>query len=53
MKRSRFSEEQITAILEEHEVGIPVAELCRRRGSAAWRCPRPNGCGRWKMRTPS
>ncbi|MBV1707206.1 MAG: transposase, partial [Hyphomicrobiales bacterium] len=28
MKRKRFSEEQIIAILKEHEAGIPVAELC-------------------------
>lgn len=32
MKRSRFSEEQIIGILKEHDVGIPVAELCRRHG---------------------
>jgi putative transposase len=32
MKRKRFSEEQIIAILKEHESGIPVAELCRKHG---------------------
>jgi putative transposase len=32
MKRSRFSEEQITGILKEHEAGVPVAELCRKHG---------------------
>jgi putative transposase len=32
MKRNRFSEEQIIAILKEHEAGIAVAELCRRHG---------------------
>lgn len=32
MKRIRFSEEQIIAILKEHEAGIPVAELCRKHG---------------------
>ena len=32
MKRSRFSEEQIIAILKEHEAGLPVAELCRKHG---------------------
>ena len=32
MKRTRFSEEQIIAILKEHEAGIPVAELCRKHG---------------------
>jgi putative transposase len=32
MKRSRFSEEQIVAILKEHEAGLPVADLCRKHG---------------------
>lgn len=32
MKRSRFSEEQIIAILKEHESGVPVSELCRKHG---------------------
>lgn len=32
MKRSRFTEEQIIAILKEHEAGVPVAELCRKHG---------------------
>lgn len=31
-KRSRFSEEQIIAILREQEVGTPKAEGCRRHG---------------------
>jgi len=31
MKRSRFSEEQIIAILE-HEAGMPTADVCRRHG---------------------
>ena len=30
MKRSRFSEEQILAILKEHEAGMPTADVCRR-----------------------
>jgi putative transposase len=30
MKRSRFTEEQIIAILREQETGVPVAELCRK-----------------------
>ena len=32
MKRKRFSEEQIIAILKEHEAGVPVSELCRKHG---------------------
>lgn len=32
MKRSRFSEEQIIAILKEQEAGMATAELCRRHG---------------------
>jgi putative transposase len=32
MKKSRSSEEQIIAVLKEHQAGIPVAELCRRHG---------------------
>ena len=30
MKWSRFSEEQIIAILREQEVGAPTAEVCRK-----------------------
>jgi putative transposase len=32
MKRSRFSEEQIIAILKEQEAGAKTAEVCRRHG---------------------
>ncbi len=32
MKRSRFTEEQIIAILKEQEGGMPTAEVCRRHG---------------------
>jgi len=32
MKRARFSEEQIIAVLKEAEAGAKVTELCRRHG---------------------
>ena len=32
MKRKRHAEEQIIAILKEHEVGVKTAELCRKHG---------------------
>lgn len=32
MKRTRFSEEQIIAILKEQESGVPTADVCRRHG---------------------
>jgi len=32
MKRSRFSEEQIIAILKGQEAGMATAEVCRRHG---------------------
>lgn len=29
MKRSRFTDEQITSLLKEHEAGMPISEFCR------------------------
>ena len=35
MKRSRFKEEQIIAILREQEAGRPTADVCRKHGISA------------------
>lgn len=32
MRRSRFSEEQVIAILREQESGVSTADVCRRHG---------------------
>ena len=32
MKRSRFSEEQISGILKEHQAGMTAVDLCRKHG---------------------
>ena len=32
MKRRRRTEEQIIAILKEHQVGMKTADLCRKHG---------------------
>jgi putative transposase len=35
MKRKRFSEEQIIAILREHEAGVSTKEPCRKHGMSS------------------
>jgi hypothetical protein len=32
MKRKRHTEEQIIAILKEHEAGVKTADMCRKHG---------------------
>jgi putative transposase len=44
MKRKRYSEEQIIAILKEHETGASVPDLSRRYGIAE------NTLYRWKSK---
>ncbi len=35
MRKSKFTESQIVAILKEGEAGVPVAEVCRKHGISA------------------
>lgn len=38
MKRSRFSDEQIIAVLKEQEAGMSTADVCRRHGVSSATC---------------
>lgn len=51
MRASRFSEEQIIAMLREHEAGAKTAEVCRRHGISDAISGKPSTTG-WKPRTP-
>ena len=44
MRQSRFTEEQIIAILAEQERGLKTAEVCRKHGIS------PNTFYKWKAR---
>jgi putative transposase len=35
MKKSRFTDSQIMAILKQAEAGVPVSELCREHGMSS------------------
>jgi putative transposase len=40
VKKTRFSEEQIIAVLREQEAGMKTADVCKARDRAARRCMR-------------
>jgi hypothetical protein len=43
MKRSTFSEKQVIAIQREQEVGVAMAEVCRKHGGFKRSSQRRNG----------
>ena len=44
MKKSRFTDEQIIGVLQEHERGAKIADLCRKHGITE------TTCHRWKKK---
>ncbi len=65
MRKSRFTEAQIIGMIKEQDAGMSTAEVCRRHGLSpatlyklkskysAWKCRRPRGRRRWRIRMPS
>jgi transposase-like protein len=48
MRKSRYSDSQILAILKQNEQGVPVSDLCREHGMSSaqfykWRAPEGSG----------
>jgi hypothetical protein len=44
MRKSRFSESQIVAILKEGEAGVPIAEIVRNHSSGGGESTRERRC---------
>ena len=34
MKKSRFTDSQIAGAIKQHELGVPIADICRKMGIA-------------------
>ena len=57
MKRKRHTEEQIIAILKEHEAGVKTADLCRKHGISEasfynWKVPSTAGSEAKRLLVP-